>query len=184
MRSIRFTYSLSIMNPSTLCKSFEAHPAGLKVKTALNPLLWLTTSIVPYCSIHSLPTMMLCTQQLTFVHVYASFHLLTNIFSVLAWDRLPLDSKWKCTLEVRRWRHPSVEFQRFYPRTLASDEWSREIQNWANLHGMQILEDDEIPEMTTRTDIPHIVAIHPIHLSYLFTQNSEFRPIQFECLTQ
>lgn len=34
--------------------------------------LWLIISTVPYCSIHSLPRMTLCTQQKGFVHVYAS----------------------------------------------------------------------------------------------------------------
>ena len=35
-------------------------------------------SMVPYCSIHNLPTMMLWTQQLTLDHVYVSFHLSTH----------------------------------------------------------------------------------------------------------
>lgn len=34
--------------------------------------LWFVISILPYCSIQSLPTMILCTQQVGFVHVYAS----------------------------------------------------------------------------------------------------------------
>lgn len=36
---------------------------------------WLMISIVPYCSIHSWPTMMLCTQHVGFVHVKASLDL-------------------------------------------------------------------------------------------------------------
>lgn len=32
-------YFLSMINPSTRCKSLEAHPAGLKVKTAFRPVL-------------------------------------------------------------------------------------------------------------------------------------------------
>jgi hypothetical protein len=39
------------------------------------PYLWLITSTLPYCSIHSWPTMMLWTQQVGFVQVYASLHL-------------------------------------------------------------------------------------------------------------
>ena len=34
--------------------------------------LWFVISTLPYCSIQSLPTMILCTQQVGFVHVYAS----------------------------------------------------------------------------------------------------------------
>lgn len=34
--------------------------------------LWFVISTLPYCSIQSLPTMMLCTQQVGLVHVYAS----------------------------------------------------------------------------------------------------------------
>lgn len=34
--------------------------------------LWFVISTLPYCSIQSLPTMILCTQHVGFVHVYAS----------------------------------------------------------------------------------------------------------------
>ena len=34
--------------------------------------LWFVISMLPYCSIQSFPTMMLCTQQVGFFHVYAS----------------------------------------------------------------------------------------------------------------
>lgn len=40
--------------------------------------LWLTISTVPYCSIHSFPSMTLCTQQLGLLHVYASLCLDEN----------------------------------------------------------------------------------------------------------
>lgn len=40
-----------------------------------SPLLWLMISMVPYCSIHNLPTITLCTQQLTLDQVNVSFHL-------------------------------------------------------------------------------------------------------------
>lgn len=62
------------MVPSTRCKSFDAHPAGLNVSTAFVPFCLHTISIVPYCSIHILPTITLCTQQFTFDHEYDSFH--------------------------------------------------------------------------------------------------------------
>lgn len=42
------------------------------------PYLWFMISTLPYCSIQSLPTMMLCTQQVGFVHVYASLCLKNN----------------------------------------------------------------------------------------------------------
>lgn len=40
--------------------------------------LWLSISTVPYCSIHSFPSMTLCTQQLGLLHVYASLCLDEN----------------------------------------------------------------------------------------------------------
>lgn len=133
------------MNPSTLCKSFEAHPAGLNVRTALKPVVWLTTSIVPYCSIHNFPTIMLCTQQLTFVHVYASPHLFMNKCIVVNCHCYDGIYAIKLTSEVLQSRRLSVEFQHFYPKTSVLDEWNRGNWNWANRHGMQTLVDDEIP---------------------------------------
>ena len=96
------SYLLSWIWPSTLCSSFPNIPHGLKCNTHLSPVLrkymeeihtsfnkhwskvfqfcnilfvlylWLTISTVPYCSIQSFPKIMLCTQHIGFVHVYAS----------------------------------------------------------------------------------------------------------------
>lgn len=58
-------------------KKNEVHWHGLVTVEGIdkNPnasYLWFVISTLPYCSIQSLPTMMLCTQHVGFVHVYAS----------------------------------------------------------------------------------------------------------------
>ena len=58
----------------------------------LSLYLWLTISTVPYCSIQSFPKMMLCTQHIGFVQVYASLCLLkkkkkAQNFKEIVWEK-------------------------------------------------------------------------------------------------
>lgn len=67
---------LSSTNPSESRQTISINKKQYKHVTFLTDprsvYLWLTISTVPYCSIQSLPRMMLCTQQKGLVHVYAS----------------------------------------------------------------------------------------------------------------
>lgn len=72
MQPVQEQYLLSTIQPSILWTSLENILLFLKEISALWPVLWLTISILPWCSTHSLPTIILCTEQLTFSHVYDS----------------------------------------------------------------------------------------------------------------
>lgn len=71
--------SVSFLRSCVLSGSKAGEETGGKCARGWGaPYLWLTISTLPYCSIQSLPTMMLCTQQVGFVHVYASLCLQNN----------------------------------------------------------------------------------------------------------
>lgn len=69
-------YSWSIIKPSTRWRSFPLQLALLKERIAFKfapPLCLISKE--PSCSIHNWPTSTLCSIQLMFCQVYASFHL-------------------------------------------------------------------------------------------------------------
>lgn len=69
-------YSWSIIKPSTRWRSFPLQLALLKERIAFKfapPLCLISKE--PSCSIHNWPTSTLCSIQLIFCQVYASFHL-------------------------------------------------------------------------------------------------------------
>jgi len=50
-------YYRSSRKPSILCRSRPNQPHGRKFTTALHFVIWLVSSIAPYCNIHSQPAM-------------------------------------------------------------------------------------------------------------------------------